>query len=58
MNPPVNRPMHLALLLGMAPLLAMWPKGTSGVPGESKLYAMSTSTSYLSVLCSRDLRFL
>ena len=58
MNPPLNRAMRLALLLGMAPLLAMWPKGTWGFPGESKLYITSTSPSYLSLLCSGDLRFL
>ena len=55
-HPP--RAMRLALLLGMAPPPAMWPKGIWGFPGESKLYIMITSPSYLSLLCSGDLRFL
>ena len=46
------------LRLGMAPPLDMWPKGFWGFSGESKLYIMSTSPSYLSLLCSGDLRLL
>ena len=38
MNPPLSQAMRLALLLGMAYLPAMWPKGTWRFLGESKLY--------------------
>ena len=47
MNPPLNRAMRLTLVLGMAPLPAMWPKGIFGFPGDIKLYIMSTSPSNL-----------